>query len=92
MLGQETCKSQYHHLRKYILALSNAQNNAAHLKPHNTVVKLFLYSLAFASYRVEIITRKRGNVETDMDASHVLSCIHVEDHLALSSVQCALTS
>ena len=79
-----------HHLWNYLAVLSNAQGNAAHLKPRTSVVVLCQCFLVFASYS-ELARRKWQNVESITDAFHALLHICIEESSALFSVMYTLS-
>ena len=92
--SHQSSKQQNRHLGNYLVVLYNVQKNTTRRKSRSTVVELFPYSSALVSYsawrRRRIRIRRRRNVENILDAFHALSRIHVEEGLALPSVQSVL--
>ena len=93
--SHQSSKPQNRHLGNYLVVLYNVQKNTTHRKSRSTVVELFPYSSALVSYsawrrRRIRRRRRRRNVENILDVFHALLHIHVEEGLALPSVQSVL--
>ena len=90
--SHQSSKPQNRHLGNYLVVLYNVQKNTTHRKSRSTVFELFPYSSALVSYSAwrRRIRRIRRNVENALDVFHALPRIHVEEGLAMSSVQSVL--